>query len=157
METTTENCKWEIVSEIELIYKTKVKTSERPHITSSKNAYNLIVNNWDSNKIEFFEQFKILLLNQSNKVLGIYEVSSGGITGTHVDIRLVFSAALKANAVGLIMVHNHPSGKTVPSEADRQITKKIYEAGKLLDIAVLDHLIITSESYYSFADEGILI
>lgn len=156
METTTVKSNWQIVSEIELIYRTKVKSSERPHITSSRYAYDLLIKTWDANKIQFFEQFKILLLNQSNRVLGIYEVSSGGISGTVVDLRLVFSAALKANATGIIMVHNHPSGQTTASSADKVITNKVREAGKLLDIVLLDHLIITSESYYSFADQGAL-
>lgn len=116
----------------------------------------MVLQCWNSDTIEFFEQFKILLLNQSNKVLGIYEVSSGGISGTVVDLRMIFAAALKANAVSLIMVHNHPSGQTRPSEADKQITRKVKEAGSILDIKLLDHLIITPESYYSFADEGAL-
>lgn len=154
METTKENCSWQTVSEIELIYKSKVKASQRPQISSSQSAYELILQQWDANKIEFFEQFKILLLNHANKVLGIYEISSGGITGTIVDLRLIFSAALKANATSLIMVHNHPSGKTMPSDADKKTTKKVVEAGRLLDVSVLDHLIITPEKYYSFADEG---
>lgn len=152
----TQNQLWQIASEIELIYKTKIKASERPQITSSNSAYNLALHTWDPNKIEFFEQFKILLLNQSNKVLGIYEVSSGGITGTVVDVRLIFAAALKANATALIMIHNHPSGKTKPSNADISITSRVKEAGKLLDITLLDSIIITPESYYSFADEGAL-
>lgn len=156
MKNTAENSNWQIVSEVELIYRSKVKSTERPHITSSRFAYNLVVNSWDPNKIEFFEQFKILLLNQSNKVLGIYEVSSGGISGTVVDIRLIFSAALKAVASGIIMIHNHPSGRVVPSDPDRYITRKVAEAGKLLDIKLMDHLIITPESYYSFADDGAL-
>lgn len=87
-------------------------------------------------------------------MLGIYEVSSGGISGTVVDLRLIFAAALKANAVSLIMIHNHPSGQIKPSEADKQITRKVKEAGRILDIALLDHLIITPDIYYSFADEG---
>ncbi|RYD99001.1 MAG: DNA repair protein [Sphingobacteriales bacterium] len=156
MKTLQENRKWEMVSEIELIYRSKVKSSERPHITSSRYAYHLVSASWDQNKIEFFEQFKIMLLNQSNKVLGIYEVSSGGISGTVVDLRLIFAAALKAAASGIIMIHNHPSGRTVPSQADRAITQKVSEAGRILDIPLLDHLIITSESYYSFADDGAL-
>lgn len=156
MKTTADTPNWSIVSEIELIYRSKVKASERPHIASSRSAYNLAVLHWDQNKIELVEQFKILLLNQSNKVLGIYEMSSGGIAGTVVDIRLVFSAALKAAAVGIILIHNHPSGKTAPSDADKQITSKIIQAGKVLDISVMDHLIITPGSYYSFADEGIM-
>ena len=154
METLNQN--WQTVSEIELIYKTKVKNSERPQIKSSKDAYILMLSAWDYNKIEFFEQFKVLLLSQSNRVLGIYEVSSGGISGTLVDMRMLFAAALKAAAVGIIITHNHPSGKTSPSEADRNMTRKIREAGKLLDIPLLDHLIVTPDTYYSFADEGAL-
>ncbi|MCC9063580.1 JAB domain-containing protein [Flavobacterium piscisymbiosum] len=154
METTTQN--WQMVTEIELVYKTRVKASERPQIKSSKEAYNLLRSTWDEGKIEYFEQFKILFLNNSFKVLGLYKMSSGGITGTIVDIRMVFSAALKANAINFILVHNHPSGSTQPSEADKYITKKIKQAGELLDIKLLDHLIITSESYYSFTDDGAL-
>jgi DNA repair protein RadC len=98
MESTMTNQNWKIVSEIELIYKTKVKASERPRIVSSQSACNLVIQTWDTNKIEFIEQFKIILLNNGSKVLGLYEVSSGGITGTVVDLRLIFGAALKANA-----------------------------------------------------------
>jgi DNA repair protein RadC len=154
METLNQN--WQNVSEIELIYKTKVRNSERPQIKSPKDAYKLALSTWDYNKIEFFEQCKVLYMNQAHKVLGIYEISSGGIAGTVVDLRLIFSAALKANATSLIMIHNHPSGNLTASEADKQITKKVKEAGKLLDITLLDSLIITPESYYSFADEGAL-
>lgn len=154
MKTLKNRQDWKVVSEIELIYKTKVKASQRPHITSSSAAYKVAMEVWNMNKIDFFEQFKILLLNQSNKVLGVYEVASGGISGTSVDLRLLFAAALKANASALIMIHNHPSGKTLPSAADKIITIKTKQAGNILNIDVIDHLIITSESYYSFADRG---
>lgn len=150
------NQNWNIVSEIELIYKTKVKASERIQIKSSRDAYKLVLSNWDQGKIEFFEQFKILLLNQSYKVLGIYEISSGGICGTVVDLRLIFSAALKANATSIMMFHNHPSGRILASDADKCVTRKVREAGKILDITLLDHLIITPDLYYSFADDGAL-
>ncbi|ABQ06776.1 JAB domain-containing protein [Flavobacterium johnsoniae] len=153
---TLQNNSWKNVSEIDLIYKTKIKNSQRPHVTSSQYAYSLIKDCWDPGKIEFLEQFKVLLLNQSNKVLGIYEVSSGGITSTVVDVRLLFAAALKAGAAGLIIAHNHPSGNVLPSEPDKHITKKISMAGEVLDIKLLDHLIVTSEHYYSFADQGAL-
>jgi DNA repair protein RadC len=156
MENGITNQNWQIVSEIELIYKTKIKPSERPLIQSSRSAYELVLSTWNPDKIEFIEQFKILLLNNSNKVLGLYELSSGGITGTVVDLRLIFSAALKANATALIMIHNHPSGKLIASEADKAITQKVKSAGILLDISILDHLIITQEGYFSFADDGIL-
>jgi len=156
METLKTLQNWNQVSEIQLVYKTKVKASERPYISSSKSVYHLALQFWNPDTIEFFEQFKILLLNQSNRVLGMYEVSSGGIAGTSVDLRLIFAAALKANAVSLIMIHNHPSGQAKPSEADRQITNKVKEAGRVMDITLLDHLIITPETYYSFVDDGAL-
>ncbi|MVX36878.1 MULTISPECIES: RadC family protein [Myroides] len=156
METTVLNTEWLIASEVELIYKSKVKASQRPQITSSYSAYQIALKAWDSNKIELLEQFKVLMLSNNNKVLGVLEASSGGITGTIVDLRIIFSALLKANATAFIVVHNHPSGKLTPSDADRQITRKIKEASKILDITLLDHLIITQESYYSFADEGTL-
>lgn len=156
METIKTLQNWNQVAEIQLVYKTKVKASERPYISSSRSVYQLALHCWNPGTIEFFEQFKVLLLNQFNKVLGLYEVSSGGIAGTVVDLRLIFAAALKANAVSLIMIHNHPSGQTRPSGADIQITRKVKEAGKILDVTLLDHLIITPETYYSFADEGAL-
>ncbi|WP_432221830.1 JAB domain-containing protein [Flavobacterium sp. TMP13] len=156
MENHAKNSNWLIVSEIKLSYKSRVKASERPQITSSKSAYEIALQLWNPNTIELFEEFKILLLNNSNKVLGAYEVSSGGITGTVVDLRLIFAAALKANATAIIMIHNHPSGKLIASDADNQITAKVKAAGKLLDIQLLDHLIITRENYYSFTDEGAL-
>lgn len=144
------------VAEVELIYKTKVKASERPKITCSKDAYKLFLETWDENKIELVEQFKVLLLNRGNRVLGIYEVSTGGITGTVADIRLIFAAALKANSIYIMLCHNHPSSNLTPSRADDQMTAKFKEAGKYLDITVLDHLIVSKEGYYSYADEGVL-
>ncbi|MBD3724162.1 MAG: DNA repair protein RadC [Flavobacteriaceae bacterium] len=101
------------------------------------------------------EEFWVLFLNNSNKVIYKTQISKGGITGTIVDIRIVFKLALEHNATSIILSHNHPSGKLQASEADIQITKKIKEAGKNLDIQVLDHVIITEKSYYSFVDEGI--
>lgn len=147
---------WMIASEVELIYKSKVKASERPRIHSSRDAYNVLLKVWDENKIEFVEQFKVLLLNRANNVLGVYEVSTGGVSGTVADPKVIFIAALKANASSLVLSHNHPSGNLKPSRQDEELTRKIKEAGYLLDIKVLDHIIITSETYYSFADEGVL-
>ncbi|MBN8878027.1 MAG: JAB domain-containing protein [Sphingobacteriales bacterium] len=144
------------VAEIELVYKTKVKASDRPKITCSNDAYKLLMETWDENKIEFIEQFKILLLNRGNRVLGIYENSTGGICGTVADIRLIFAAAFKSNAVNIMLCHNHPSSNLKPSRADDELTAKIAEAGRFLDIRVLDHLIVCKEGYYSYADEGVL-
>ncbi|BAO54259.1 RadC family protein [Nonlabens marinus] len=102
------------------------------------------------------EEFWTLLLDNSHKVLEKHQVSKGGITATHVDSRLIFKKALEAGAVAVIIAHNHPSGTLIPSTADKQITSKIIQAGETLDIKVLDHIIITQQDYYSFADNGIL-
>lgn len=102
------------------------------------------------------EEFWIVYVNNSNKVLQTSQLSKGGITGTLVDVRLVFKTALRLGAVAIILVHNHPSGTLKPSEADRTLTQKLKKAGESLDIKVLDHLIITEKSYFSFADENLL-
>ena len=145
-----------MVSEVELVYKNKVKPSERPLVKSGKECYQLLLQTWDENKIEFVEQFKVVLMNRAQRVLGIYELSTGGVTGTVADPKLVFTAALKANACNIILTHNHPSGNLKPSRADEELTKKIATGGMYLDIKVIDHIIVTSEGYYSFADEGLL-
>ena len=154
METTSK--KQFEVAEIQLTYKTKVRPSQRPKITSSKDAYEVLLGNWDEDKLEFVEQFKVLLLNRANRVLGIYELSTGGVSGTVADPKLVFAAAIKANASAMILAHNHPSGQVKPSQADINLTKKMVGGGKLLEIPVLDHIIVTGEESYSFADEGLL-
>ena len=101
------------------------------------------------------EEFWIIYLNNSNKVISKSQLSKGGITGTLVDVRIVFKTALEMGATALILCHNHPSGTLIPSDADRQITRKLKLAGESLEIKVLDHLIVTETSYFSFADEGI--
>lgn len=102
------------------------------------------------------EEFWIVYLNNSNKVISKSQLSKGGITGTLVDVRLVYKTALETGATAVILCHNHPSGTLVASEADKQITKKLKLAGESLDIKVLDHVIITENGYFSFADEGLL-
>jgi DNA repair protein RadC len=102
------------------------------------------------------EEFWIIYLNNSNKVVSKSQLSKGGITGTLVDVRLVFKNAIEIGAVSIILIHNHPSGALQPSEADKQITRKLKLAGESLDIKILDHLIVTETNYFSFADEGIL-
>ena len=102
------------------------------------------------------EEFWILYLNNSNKILQKLQLSKGGMTGTLVDVRLAFKNALEVGATSVILAHNHPSGTLKPSEADKQLTRKLKLAGESLDIKVLDHLIVTQKSYFSFANEGIL-
>ena len=145
------------VSEVQLIYKNKVRASDRLKITCSRDAHKIFMDSWNSETIDFLEEFKMLLLNRSNAVLGIVPVSKGGLSGTVTDVRLIYQAAIKANACGTVICHNHPSGNLNPSESDNKITQKIKEAGNLLDIQLLDHLIITTEGdYYSYTDNGTL-
>lgn len=142
------------VSEIKVSYSNKNPVKVK--VSSSQVIYDLIINHWDSNIIEYQEEVKIVLLNRSNIVLGVYEMSKGGITGSVVDIRIILGVTLKCGASNIIIVHNHPSGKLVPSDADKSITKKLKEACNLLEIGLLDHLIISKEGYFSFADNGLL-
>ncbi len=144
------------VTEIELTYKLPKKTQENPRITSSQDAHKILKSIWNENKIELNEEFKIILLNQNNRILGFVNLSSGGVTGTVVDIKHIIASLCKANASAIILAHNHPSGNLKPSKTDIKLTKKIKEACKLIDVNILDHLIITSDSYYSFADEGLI-
>ena len=145
------------VSEVDLVYKTRIKTSERPKINDSKDVADIMFNNWNPDTIEHIEEFKILLLNCANKVLGIKNVSKGGISGTVTDVRIIMQTAIKTNASGIIACHNHPSGNDLASEQDRTITRKIKEAGLTLDIPLLDHLImLPGDGYMSFADEALI-
>jgi|APLak6261698768_1056241.scaffolds.fasta_scaffold13035_3 DNA repair protein RadC len=153
-EITTQD--WNMVSEVELVYKSKVKPSQRLQIKKSSDVQELLRQIWDENKIELMEQFKVILLNRNNRVLGFFEASSGGVSGTVADPKLIFMAALKMNACALIIAHNHPSGNKLPSEADKSLTLKIKEGAKLLDMSLLDHIIVTTEECFSFADEGLL-
>jgi DNA repair protein RadC len=129
---------------------------ERIKVANSQILYNLILWQWDLDLIEFQEEVKIVLLNRANIVLGIYEMSKGGTSGTIVDIKIILGIALKCNASSIVITHNHPSGSLEPSCSDKETTKKLKEACKILDLNLLDHLIITSEGYYSFSDNNIL-
>lgn len=140
------------IAEISISYLPKFKMSELPIVSSATDAYNILWENWDD--IVYVESFKIILLNRANRVLGIVSISTGGVSGTVADPKNIFQSALKANASSLILAHNHPSGNLQPSQQDIELTKKIKAGGKLLDIAVLDHLIITDSSFYSFSDDG---
>ncbi|MDA9127867.1 JAB domain-containing protein [Flavobacteriaceae bacterium] len=142
------------ISEIQLFYKNENK--EHIIVTNSQSAYDVLREDWSPNTIELQEEFKLLLLDRDNKVLGVYSLSKGGIAGTVVDIRLMMVAALKAKANAIILAHNHPSGNLKPSIQDRELTKKILKASKFLDVQLLDHIIMTKKSYFSFADEGML-
>ncbi|OOG66807.1 JAB domain-containing protein [Flavobacterium sp. A45] len=142
------------VAEIKVSYSNT--NLERIKITSSQALYSLVLKQWNLDLIEFKEEVKIVLLNRASIVLGMHELSKGGISGAVVDIRIILGIALKCNATSIVLVHNHPSGNLEPSEPDKSITQRLKEASKLLDLNLLDHLIITKEGYYSFSDNGIL-
>ena len=144
----------ERANEIKISYKNN-GNSNQLKINDAKDANRIIMDSWDTDTIELFESFKVVFLNNANVVKGISTISTGGIAGTIVDIRLIFATALKTLSTAIILTHNHPSGVIVPSKADLQLTKKIVAAGELLDIKVLDHIIVTPHGfYYSFANNG---
>jgi DNA repair protein RadC len=125
---------------------------DKPKISNSKDVYQLFRHLSDCK----YEEFWILMLNRANRVIDKVKISEGGIAGTVVDPKKVYKLALDAYACLLILCHNHPSGNRSPSEADTTLTTKLANAGRMLDIAVLDHIIIGSDEFYSFADSGIL-
>jgi DNA repair protein RadC len=151
-----ENVKKQIVSEVKVSYHPKVKPSDRIVIKDSREAYQVFLDNWNKDTIYLVEQFYVMLLNRGNRVMGIYLLSTGGITGTVADPRIILVTALNGLATSIILAHNHPSGNLQPSQADIDLTQKIKNGGKYIDIAVVDSLIITPESYYSFADNGLM-
>ena len=142
-------------AEVELHYKSIIKPSQRPVIKTAKDTVGLLRAHWDANLLELQEQFKVLLLNISNQVVGIYHLSTGGTSTTVVDNKLIFAAALKTMANKIIIAHNHPSGSAKPSQEDIILTKRLRESAKLLDIQLLDHIILTIDSFCSFCDEDL--
>ena len=142
------------VSEIQVSYTPNLLVDMS--IKNSKKSFELILNEWELETLQMQEEVKILLLNRSNKVLGIYSLAKGGLTSCIVDVRIILSIELKTLATGIILFHNHPSGNLKPSKADLDITKKLKNSCDLLDISLLDHLIITKDNYFSFADEGLI-
>lgn len=145
------------INEIKISYKGGYKASSWHKVSNSREGAKLLYNSWDKDTIGIHETFKIALLNNNNMVKGIYQISQGGITGTMVDLRLLFAVILKSLSVAIILSHNHPSGILKPSTEDIKLTNKIKKAAELFNVRVLDHIIlIPNGEYYSFADEGIL-
>jgi DNA repair protein RadC len=141
-----------IIAAIELASRRQSSAiKERKVISCSKDAYNILK---EILKDLDHEEFWVLTLNRKNNVIGEYKVSEGGLTSTVVDQRKIFKIALDDKSTGVILCHNHPSGNPKASEADNQLTKKLRDGGRILDISILDHIIISQSGYYSFADEG---
>ena len=144
------------VSEIEVSYRPAI--GKKPIIHTALDAYSELKSFFAEDTIALQEQFVVMYLNMSNRLLGVYPLSKGGISGTIAEIRLILSVALKVAATGIIISHNHPSGNLTTSTADKVLTKKISEACMLMDLRLLDHIILSPNEgeYFSFADEGLI-
>jgi len=142
------------ICEIKISYNPKISPNKLPKITSSQEAAEVFRANWKD--LKHVESFYILLLNRSNRCIGIKQISSGGISGTVADPKLILQTALIANASSIILAHNHPSDNIKPSENDKKLTTKLTFAGDIIDCTVLDHIILGWEEHFSFANEGIL-
>lgn len=143
------------VAEVELIYRTSVPAGDRLKVKNTETAYKVFLDNWNREHLGLLEEFKVMFLNCKCGVLGVFSAFRGGITSTHVDPRLIYVAALRTAATSIIVAHNHPSGDVNPSRDDKVLTERLANGCKTLEIKLLDHLIITPERYFSFADAGI--
>jgi DNA repair protein RadC len=143
------------IPEVSISFKDKVKTSERAVIRSSADAARIMATAFEG-CMEHHEEMYALLLNRANRVMGITCIAKGGLSGITIDVRIVLQTALKASCSSILICHNHPSGSTLPSQEDKALTKKIKEGCHAVGLELSDHLIVTEESYTSFADEGLL-
>ena len=143
-----------LAGEVKLTYTNKIKKADRSKVSSSQKAVDLLRRIFTEETIELREQFAFILLNRANEVIGWYNLSIGSISGTVADARYIVQCAILSNASGVILAHNHPSGQLQPSQSDITLTDKIKNACLLFDINVLDHIIVTTESFYSFLDNG---
>ena len=143
------------VAEIQISYTPAI--AEKPIITGSLDAYNALTPFFPTSTIALQEQFVCMYLNRANRVLGVFPVSLGGITGTIADVRLILCVALKTAASSIILAHNHPSGNLQPSMQDKSLTEKIKQAAELIDVRLQDHIILAPNGrYYSFMDDGLM-
>lgn len=140
------------VAEVRPTYKRKHLIGAKK-VTNSQIVYELI-KSFIGQDMEYRESFYLVLLDRANSILGVSKVSEGGISGTVADGKIIFQTALITNSSAIILCHNHPSGQLKPSDNDINLTRKMVEFGKMIDLPILDHLIVTANGYYSFADEG---
>ncbi len=143
------------IPEITVTYKDQVKAADRAAVYGAANSFEIFQPIYED-FVQHHEELWVMYLNQANKVLGVSQISKCGLTCTLADIRIIMQTALKANCVSIILSHNHPSGNKQPSPDDKRLTQKVKQACELLDLRLLDHIIVTAEGYYSFADEGLL-
>lgn len=142
--------------EISVKFNEKVPRSELFQIVSSRDSYEAVKEIFNADTVDWIEEFLIICLNKGNKVTGFFKISQGGTDATIVDQKVVFTVALNCCATSIILAHNHPSGTLRPSQPDIEITGKLKTSGDILGITVLDHIIISDEGYFSFADEGMI-
>ena len=140
----------------EITLKYKSGDVNRLKIKNSKSAFNVLKKLYDSDTINYCETVIVLFLNKANNTISWIKLNQGGMTGTIIDTRMLFSAALNCGATSFILSHNHPSGNVKPSESDKKITKKIKEAGIIMDIEMIDHIIVSNKVFFSFADNGLI-
>ena len=145
---------FDVFEEVSLIYRNKTRADDRLKIDCAESAYKILRAHWDDDQISLVEEAKVMFLDTRFRLMSISTVSKGGLSGTVIDPRIVFATALKRRCSAIILSHNHPSGNLKPSHADISLTKKFHEAGRLLEITLADHLIISEEGYYSMANEG---
>lgn len=145
------------VNEIEAVYKTKrMSREDLPKVTTPSETAAILREHYDDLLFDTIEYFSVLFLNRGNRIIGWQLISQGGITGTVADPRIILKMAILCGASLITLCHNHPSGNLLPSYADRNLTDKLKEAANYMDIKVLDHIILSSEGYYSFANEGLI-
>lgn len=142
------------VGEVELSYKSTSRKKQK--IIMASDVYSMLLPTFREGTISYKEYFKVMFLNQNQEVLGYTQIAEGGITETSADVRLILQAALLTNATAIILAHNHPSGSLRPSQQDISLTEQVRKAAEIMRIRVLDHLILSDDNYYSFADEGLL-
>ncbi|MDN5215561.1 JAB domain-containing protein [Fulvivirgaceae bacterium BMA12] len=140
--------------EVRLVYRNRVKAADRPNVNDADKAYKILRESWDMGQIALIEECKALLLDRQMRLMSIAHIAKGGMSGTYVDPKVVFSIALKRRAHRIILAHNHPSGTLEPSAADIQLTKELMLSGKALQLPLEDHLIITQDDYCSMLTGG---
>jgi len=144
-----------MVTEITIAYRPRKRALNRPKIITLEDAIDAILCGFNKDTMMLQEQFVVLYLNQTNSVLGVFKASIGGISGTVIDTRIIFSVGLKLLATKMIIAHNHPSGNVEPSIADEELTLRLQQAGEIMEIRLIDHLIFDAfKNYYSFAGES---
>lgn len=145
------------IPEVEIFVKFKKEEGTKLYkLTSVKECADMVRKIFNADTIEWVEEFLMICLNRNNELLGFYKVSKGGMASTQVDVRVICTAALQTMAHSVIVAHNHPSGNTKPSDSDISLTERLSDAFKILDIKLVDHLILTTDSYFSFNGEGLL-